>query len=271
MASLTTDDGVRLDYTDSGSPGGRPVVLIAGFLAPASSWLYQVPALEKAGLRVIAFDRRWHGTSEKPAFGNTMKRHGEDLAQLLDTLDLHGAVLVGGSQGGNVIWSYLSQFGSARVAGAVTVDQTPKMLNDADWPYGFYDYTADVADTMFATAIPNPGRFGIATKSPARVLRLLKAMRAGGGGGGGAFVPEQLALLNDHAKADWREAVRAADIPVLFVAGAQSEFWPSEHAAASAALASQGSAVVIPKDGHAANIEQPDAFNAALLGFIAKL
>jgi non-heme chloroperoxidase len=270
MASLTTDDGVRLDYLDSGTAAGRPVVLIAGFLAPATSWLYQVPALEKAGYRVIAFDRRWHGTSEKPTFGNTMQRHGQDLALLLETLDLRGAVLVGGSQGGNTIWSFLGQFGSARIAGAVIVDQTPKMINDADWPYGFYDYTPEVADTMFATAIPNPGRFGIAGKGPRRILRLVNAMRAGGGGGG-AFTPEQLELLNDHAKADWREAVRASDIPVLFVAGAQSEFWPSDHAAAAAALAQQGSAVVIPKDGHAANIEQPDAFNAELLRFIRSI
>ena len=270
MASITTDDGVRLDYTDSGDRAGRPVVLIAGFLAPAASWLYQVPALEKAGYRVIAFDRRWHGTSEKPGHGNTMQRHGQDLAQLLDALELSGTALVGGSQGGNVIWSYLSQFGSARVAGAVIVDQTPRMLGDADWPYGFYDYTPEVADTMFAEKIPNPGRFGIVAKGPRRVLRLLKAIRAGGGGGG-AFTAEQLELLGDHARADWRGAVAASDIPVLFVAGAESEFWPSDHAAASAALAPKGRSVVIPKNGHAANLEQPDAFNAELLGFLATL
>src|SRR5690348_4874836 len=159
MSSFTTTDGVRLDYTESGSPHGRPVVLIAGFKAPATTWIFQLKPLEAAGFRVIAFDRRGHGTSESPAFGATMQRHGADLQELLDELDLHDAVLVGGSQGGNTIWSTVSQFGTARVAGIVIVDQTPKMLNTPDWKHGFYGYTADNEDTMFATSIPDPGRF----------------------------------------------------------------------------------------------------------------
>jgi pimeloyl-ACP methyl ester carboxylesterase len=64
MASITTSDGVRLDYTESGDPTGMPVVLIAGFRAAATSWLYQVPALVEAGYRVLALDMRGHGTSE---------------------------------------------------------------------------------------------------------------------------------------------------------------------------------------------------------------
>src|SRR6187431_2717034 len=158
MSSFTTTDGVRLDYTESGTAHGRPVVLIAGFKAPATTWVYQLKALEGAGLHVIAFDRRGHGTSESPTFGATMQRHGADLQELLEVLDLHDAVLVGGSQGGNTIWSTVSQFGTERVAGIVIVDQTPKMLNSPDWKHGFYDYTEEVADTMFAESIPDPGR-----------------------------------------------------------------------------------------------------------------
>ncbi len=106
-----------------------------------------------------------------------------------------------------------------------------------------------------------------------RIARLLRAMAAGGRSKDDerGLSPRDLALLNDHAKADWREAIASTEVPVLFVAGAQSEFWPSEHAAASAALAKHGSSVVIPKNGHPANIEQPKAFNAAMLAFIAGL
>ncbi len=158
MTAITTDDGIRLDFVESGAPTGRPVVLIAGFKAPAASWKYQVPALEKAGHRVIAFDRRNHGTSERTDLSPTMQRHGADLQQLLEQLDLRDAVLVGGSQGGNTIWSTVAQFGTERIAGIVIVDQTPKMVNAADWPHGFYDYTEDVADTHFATSIPDTGK-----------------------------------------------------------------------------------------------------------------
>ncbi|MDN6529428.1 MAG: alpha/beta hydrolase [Brevibacterium sp.] len=65
--------------------------------------------------------------------------------------------------------------------------------------------------------------------------------------------------------------IEGTDVPVLFVAGVQSEHWPSAHAAASAGLAPIGSSVVIPDDGHAANIEQPEAFNRILLEFVGSL
>ncbi len=273
MASITTTDGVRLEYVESGDPTGRPVVLIAGFKAPATSWLYQTPALEKAGYRVLAFDRRSHGKSEKPSHGHTMERHGADLGEFLDQLDLHGAVLVGGSQGGNTIWSYVGQSGTDRVAGILIVDQTPKMMNSADWPHGFYDYDESNRDTAFASSIPDPKRHSLASKGPVRVGRILKALTSGDKRERTerTFTPHELDLLNDHAKADWRDAIAVTDVPVLFVAGAESEYWPSSHAAAAAALAPRGSSVIIPKDGHPANIEQPKAFNEVLLRFIESL
>jgi pimeloyl-ACP methyl ester carboxylesterase len=83
--------------------------------------------------------------------------------------------------------------------------------------------------------------------------------------------PGELALLHDHARADWRPVIAATQLPMLFVAGAESEFWPSSHAAAAAALAPRGESAVIAHDGHAANIEQPKAFNAGLLDFLARV
>lgn len=271
MTSFTTDDGVRLDYVPSGDPAGRPVVLIAGFKAAATSWLYQVPELVAAGFRVIAFDRRSHGTSEKPASGHTMKRHGQDLDQLLTTLDLQDAVLIGGSMGGNVIWSFVEQFGTSRVAGILIVDQTPRMLNGDGWPFGFYGYDASNADSYFATGVPDPGKHGIMSKGPTRIARIMKTLSADRSNPARTFTAEELALLGDHARADWRASIARAEVPVLFVAGAESEFWPAEHAAAAAALAARGESVVIEKDGHPANIEQPKKFNTAMLDFLARL
>lgn len=271
MGSITTDDGVRLEYSETGDPSGRAVVLIAGFKAAATSWLYQVPALEKAGYRVIAWDRRGHGRSEKTEHGNTMRRHGADLDQLMTQLDLHDAVLIGGSMGGNTIWSYVGQFGTGRVAGVMIVDQTPKMLNSDGWVHGFYGYDASNADTYFATGVPDTGKHGLASKGPVRIGRLMKALSADRNKPSREFTPGELQLLGDHARADWRDAIATSDVPAFFMAGAQSEFWPSSHAAAAAALAPQGHSAVIPNDGHPANIEQPKRFNDLMLGFLSDL
>ena len=118
------------------------------------------------------------------------------------------------------------------------VDQTPKMLNSDDWAYGFYDYDASNADTLFATGIPDPKRHSIGSKGPVRIARLLKAMDLKAAKAG--FTPAELELLNDHAKRDWRPTIAAAQVPVLFVAGRESEFWPCEHAAAAASLTALG-------------------------------
>ncbi|KQO99947.1 alpha/beta fold hydrolase [Leifsonia sp. Leaf264] len=271
MPTITTTDDVRLHYDESGSPDGRPIVLIAGFKAAATSWIYQRKALGRAGFRVIAFDRRGHGESETPDAGHTMQRHGADVHDLLESLDLHDAVLVGGSMGGNAIWSRTAQFGTDRVSGIVIVDQTPKMLNTEDWPYGFYDYDESTIESMFATGVPDTGRASARSKGVLRIGRLVRAMDVRRTGLKVSFSPGELALLDDHARQDWRAAVATVDVPTLFVAGRESEFWPSEHAPAAAALNPLAASVVIEKDGHAANIEQPVKFNEALLGFLAEL
>ncbi len=266
MTAITADDGVRLDVVESGDPTGRPVVLIAGFKAPATSWRYQLTALEGAGYRVLAVDLRGHGQAERPADGVDMDRRGDDLRDVLQALDLQDVAVVGGSMGGNTVWSYLSRHDAGVVRSVVIVDQTPKMLNDDGWPYGFYGYDASNVDTYFAEAVPDTGRGTPIARRGMRLVRLLRVLERGER----TLNPGELALLHDHATRDWREAIAGAAQPVLFVAGAESEYWPAGHAAASAALAPRGESVVIPDDGHAANIEQPKAFNRHLLEFLAR-
>lgn len=267
MVSITADDGVRLHCTEAGNPAGRPVVLLAGFKAPATSWRYQAGPLAAAGHRVLALDLRGHGDADRPDAGVDMARRGEDVRNALDTLDLREALLVGGSMGGNTIWSHVSRHGVDRIAGIVVVDQTPKMLNSADWPHGFYGYDESNVDTCFAERVPETGHGTRLWRRGRRLVRLARAMR----GTERTLTPGELALLGDHAKADWRPVVSRTEVPTLFVAGAESEFWPSSHAAASAALAPRGSSLVVADDGHAADVEQPKAFNRALLDFANSL
>lgn len=263
MPSFRTGDGVRLAFEDAGD--GPVVVLINGYCAPATAWILTTDALLAAGYRVIGFDRRSHGESETPMWGQRMARHGRDLGELLDHLGVARAALVGASMGGNVIWAYIDQYGTGRLSGVAIVDQTPKMLNTPDWPHGFYGYTASNIDSYFAERIPETGHGTPMARKGVRLVRLLLAMK----GMDREMTRGELALLNDHAKADWRDAIRATEVPVLFVAGDESEYWPASHAAASAALAPRGASVVLEKDGHPANMEQPKAFNAAMLGWLA--
>lgn len=267
MTAITADDGVRLEYTETGNPDGRPVVLLAGFKAPATTWRYQLEPLADAGYRVLTVDLRGHGAAARPKTGVDMRRRGRDVHQVLTALDLSEAVLIGGSMGGNTIWSYVEQFGTGRLAAAVIVDQTPKMLNTRDWPHGFYGYDESNADTYFATSIPDTGRGTPLWRRGPRLVRLVRAMQ----GADRVLTPGELTLLNDHAKADWRPVIAECPVPVLFVAGADSEFWPSSHATAAAGLAKRGEAAVIRNDGHAANIEQPTDFNRGLLRFLARV
>jgi non-heme chloroperoxidase len=267
MPSFRTTDDVTLAYTDEGD--GRPVVLVHGFTAPATAWVLTVDALLEAGHRVVTFDRRAHGQSETPAHGQRMARHGRDLGELLEHLDLDDVVLVGASMGGNTLWAYVDQFGPSRLAGVVVVDQTPKMLNDDSWPHGFYGYDASNAATFFDHGVPQLDGGRTVDRSGASVARIAERL-----GGFPAFresaAPETLPLLRDHALADWRDVVRRFSRPLLMIAGRESQVWSSEHAAAAVAGSSHGRALVIEDAGHAVSIDQPDVFNEVLLRFLAE-
>ncbi len=263
MTRVDVDEG-RIEVTEHGVSGRPPAVLLAGFSAPATSWRYQVPALVQAGLRVLTVDLPGHGTAGRVPPGTTMDTRARWVHELLDRLSLVDVVLLGGSMGASTAWAYLAAYGPDRVRAVVSVDQTPAMLNTADWPYGFYGYRPDNRDSYFATGIPATGHGTPLWRRGARLARLLRAMQ----GAHRDLGPAELALLADHARRDWRPTVADTDVPVLFVAGSRSEYWPSGHAVAAASLARRGSAAVIRGAGHATNIELPAVFNRGVLRFL---
>jgi non-heme chloroperoxidase len=268
MSTIVTSDGVTLHYTDDG--GGLPVVLIAGFTASAETWELQRRALRSAGYRVLGFDRRSHGSSESPAYGQRMARHGKDIRDFLDAAGLDQVVLVGGSMGASAIWAYYDLFGADRLRGVVTVDQSPKMVNDEVWRFGCYGLTRDNLGTFFEDGVPDTGRGLPVAESVQRIGRLIEALgrvpRMSD-----ARAPETWPLLQDHAEQDWRDVVARLAVPSLFNAGRDSQLWPSEHATAAAATNSRAAALIIDDSGHPVNIDQPDLMNEALLKFLAGL
>lgn len=265
---VETSDGVRLNVIDEGE--GPVVVLVAGFTAPATTWVFQVEKLLEAGFRTVCIDRRSHGTSESPTYGQRIARHGKDIGDVLDELSLEQAVLVGSSMGASAIWAYLDLFGDARVRGVVDIDQTPRMINGDGWTNGFYGLTDANSGTMFAEGVPPTGRGLDNEGAMPAVLRLVDRLGAGSDIGGN-IRPETLPLLRDHAQQDWRDVIARVRVPQLFVAGAQSQVWPCEHAEASAAANPSAHAIVIEHAGHAVHLDQVDQFNTTLTTFLGEL
>lgn len=135
MPFLRTRDDVSLFYNDWGT--GRPVVLIHGWPLNADMWEYQATQLASAGLRVIAYDRRGFGRSDQPWTGYDYDTLADDLAAVLETLDLRDAALVGFSMGGGEVARFLTRHGPDRVGKAVLVSAvTPFLLKTADNPDG---------------------------------------------------------------------------------------------------------------------------------------
>lgn len=132
---LTTRDGTRIHYKDWGS--GQPVVFSHGWPLNADSWESQMLFLADAGYRCIAHDRRGHGRSSQPGFGNDMDHYADDLADLMTALDLKDAVLVGFSAGGGEVARYIGRHGLQRVAKAALIGAvTPLMLKTPGNPDG---------------------------------------------------------------------------------------------------------------------------------------
>lgn len=131
-------------------------------------------------------------------------------------------MLVGASMGGNAIWAYADQYGTATLGGVVIVDQTPKMINTPDWPHGFYGLEPGNAGTLIAAGVPQTGRGPPVAASAAEIGRLFARL-----GGPPAFrdgaAPETLGLLQDHAVQDCRDVVARAQGPFLMVAGRESQ------------------------------------------------
>jgi len=258
---FATHDNVKLGYIDRGS--GIPVILMAGYSAPATSWYREERTLVKHGYRVIAFDRRSHGSSENPPFGQDMATQGRDIEALIRHLQIKKAFLIGQSQGASCMWAYISQFGTEHLYGVISIDQTPKMITDESWSYGMTGLDKETRPTFFDTPLPKPNKKSLNMFLIGVLLRGKKYLNFDHAG--------TKPLLLDHADADWRETLKKTDVPALFVAGEESPFWPKEHATVSAALCPRGEAAVVAGAGHAVNWECPKEFNAVVLAFLSKV
>src|SRR5262249_19755014 len=142
MATITTKDGTQLYYRDWGK--GQPVVFSHGWPLTGDAFEDQMFFLASRGYRCIAHDRRGHGRSSQPWDGNDLDTYADDLAQLVEQLDLHDAIHVGHSTGGGEVARYIGRHGTERVAKAVLIGAVPPLMlkmpaNPAGLPMEVFD------------------------------------------------------------------------------------------------------------------------------------
>lgn len=262
---ITTDDGTGIHFTDTAGShrAGAPVtVLIGGYGMAATGWALQTRALSEVGHRVIEIDRRCHGLSDCPPQGQSLDRHALDIEAVLGHLGLEAVHLVGSSMGASSIWAYLRTVGTRRVRSVVSVDQTPKMINDDAWPLGLYGLYADGVDDFvkgFPGTVPVGDMFH--SPPPEEAVALLASESK-------FSFDATRDLLRDHTERDWRPVIAAVDVPVLAIGARHSPLWPPDSSAWIADAAPHGTYAEM-ETGHVPFIEKPDEFNRLLSDFLA--
>ncbi|WP_189987801.1 alpha/beta fold hydrolase [Thalassobaculum fulvum] len=272
MPSYDPGDGHRLYYEDRGA--GRPLVLLHGWACHAGYFAPQAEALA-ARFRVVVPDLRGHRHSHRAGDAPTLATLADDLRGLIAAAGLASPVLVGWSMGAMVAFEYARRFGTDDLGGLVVVDMTARVVNDAEWRLGLLGgYRASQAER--APAI-------IRRDWPRWVEAFLPTVLAAGGPGNPALLdwiagemqgcdPDTMAALwRDLTAADYRRDVGRIALPALILRGERSQLYGPDTAAWLAGAIAGAEIAVVADAGHAPHLEQPAAFNRALVAFVERI
>jgi len=150
MSNFITSDGIRLYYEEKGE--GKPIVFIHGWTADHTVFNPQVEALSSE-FKVVTYDLRGHGESDRPDKGLTLKRFATDLRELIEHLNLNDVIVVGWSMGSSIIFEYVRNFGVEYLSKVCILDMTPKLINDDSWKLGLNHGTFTTKDTFDALTV----------------------------------------------------------------------------------------------------------------------
>ncbi len=263
---------VRLHISDSGG-SGRAVVLIHGWPLSAEAWQPQVSVLQDAGFRVVTYDRRGFGRSDKPQSGYNYDVLADDLHRVLDQSDLHGVTLVGFSMGGGEVARYVARHGELRLHSVVfAAAVAPYLMKTSDNPDG--PLTPEAVQQM-KTALEQDRNtfFDQFTKdffSAKGALQVTESQRADAL----AMCHQSnqqaaLACIDAFATTDFREDLQTVTVPTLVIHGDADAIVPIEGSGQRIHQAVRHSQLVTVSGApHGLNVSHAQAFNDALLAFL---
>jgi non-heme chloroperoxidase len=271
MSTITTKDGTEIYYKDWGS--GPVITFSHGWPLSSDAWDGQMLFLAQHGFRVVAHDRRGHGRSSQATSGNDMNGYADDLAAVIEALDLRDATLVGHSTGGGEVARYIGRHGTKRVAKAVLIAAVPPiMVKSATNPEGL---PIEAFDAIRAGLVKDRSQFY-------RDLAPLfyGANRAGSNVSQGTLDQfwlwsMQAGLLNAYecvkafSETDFTEDLKKFDVPTLVLHGEDDQIVPvKDSAVKSARLIKSAKDIYYPGAPHGITATHQDQVNADLLAFI---
>ncbi|GAB3526700.1 alpha/beta fold hydrolase [Arthrobacter monumenti] len=278
MTEVTAHHGLFKDtdlhVDDTGGPG-RPVVLIHGWPLSGEAWKDQVPALQQAGYRVITYDRRGFGRSDKPKSGFNYEALTQDLHTLLTDLDLNDVTLVGFSMGGGEVARYFSIYGTERLRSVVFASAIPPfMMRTEDNPDG--PLTEDAAAEMSADLTSDEdsfydsfttqffsanGELKVTEQQRQEAIALCRQ----------ADKKAALACMEAFGTTDFRRDLPKVSVPTLILHGDSDGIVPIEGSGQRTQTAIPGSQLhVISGAPHGCNVSHADEWNSAVLEFLKK-
>ncbi|MGE6192097.1 alpha/beta fold hydrolase [Stutzerimonas stutzeri] len=273
-STITTADGVQLYYKDWGPKDGPVVTFSHGWPLNSDSWESQMLFLASEGYRVVAHDRRGHGRSSQPWEGNDMDHYADDLAAVIEALDLKDVTLVGFSTGGGEVARYIGRHGTERVKKAVLVSAVPPMmLKTADNPGGLplevFDgiRNASLEDRAQLYLDLASGPFYGFNRPGAKVSQgLIDNWRAQGLQAGHKNTYDSIAAFS---ATDFRGDLKKFDVPTLVIHGDDDQIVPLDSSGkASAALVKGAKLIVYPGAPHGLTDTHKERFNSDLLAFL---
>jgi non-heme chloroperoxidase len=268
---VTTKDGTQIFHKDWGA--GQPVVFSHGWPLNADAWDDQAAFVAANGFRAVAHDRRGHGRSGQPWAGNDMDTYADDLAAVIEELDLHDAILVGHSTGGGEVTRYIGRHGTGRVAKLVLLSAIPPLMlktdaNPEGLPVEVFDglrdgvrkdrsqFYEDLSATFYGANRP-----GANVSQGVRDAFWLMSMQVA--------LNAAYECIKVFSETDLTEDLKRVDVPTLIVHGDDDQIVPIVASAQkSAKLVKDATLKVYPGAPHGIPTTHKDQFNADLLAFM---